>query len=120
VREPVAALPPKRVYDVDYLGETQDGRNCYHFDVSNILLHTTRGLGTGRGANRVWLSFLEGPRNDPRDFGSGRVACVDARYIEPDFKSPGDGVIKLRETDFLPTGDPGITCVTPNRMEAAP
>jgi hypothetical protein len=29
-------------------------------------------------------------------------------------------VIKLRETDFLPTGDPGITCVTPNRMEAAP
>jgi hypothetical protein len=120
VREPVSALPPKRVYDVGYLGETQDGRNCYDFDVSNILLHTTRGLGNGRGANRVWLSFLEGPRNDPRDFGTGRVACVDVRYIEPDFKSPGDGVISLKESDFYPTGDPGITCVTPNRMEAAP
>lgn len=116
VREPVTALPPKRVYDVTYLGETQDGRNCYDFDVSNILLHTSRGLGAQRGSNRVWMSFLEGPRNDPRDFGTGRVACVDVRYIEPDFKSPADGRMVVRESDFYPVDDPGITCVTPEIM----
>ncbi len=119
VREPVSALPPKRVYDVTYQGETQDGRNCYSFDVSNILLHTSRGLGAKRGSNRVWMSFLEGPRNDPRNFGTGRVACVDVRYIEPDFKSPADGVITVKESDFYPVGDTGITCVTPGRTEEA-
>jgi len=116
-REPVAALPPKRIYDVKYEGEQQDGTNCYKFDVSNILLHTTRGIGTGRGLNKIWLSFMEGPRNDPRDFGEGKVACVEARYIEPDFKSPGDGIINLRKTDFFAPSDPSIECVKPGRVE---
>lgn len=113
-REPVAALPPQVKYTITYRGEGQDGRNCYDYHLENIKLHTTRASKVEeRGINRIWLTFMEGPRNDPRDFGAGRVACVEARYVEPDLKQPADGLIELLETDFFGPSDPAIECVGP-------
>ncbi|MFO0727998.1 MAG: VWA domain-containing protein [Myxococcota bacterium] len=120
-REPVDALPPKIMYDLKYDGETQEGKNCYTFTVSNIKLQTTRAINTAnRGLNTVWLTFQEGPRNDPRDFGTARVACVHARYVEPDFKSPADGELEVTEADFFAPNDPAIQCVEPGAKKAAP
>jgi hypothetical protein len=135
-REPAAALPPQVQYEITYDGETQDGRNCYTFDTKNIKLHTTRSIGPDRrGINRVWLTFLEGPRNDPRDFGSGRVACVEARYVEPDLKIPANGLFTLPSEEecaerlalnlprggcfFAPT-DPALECLGPEPLEPIP
>jgi hypothetical protein len=115
-RENVANPPPEVKYEVKFQGETQEGKSCYGFDVTNLKLHTTKGITVDkRGYNTVWFSFLEGPRNDPRDFGSMRVACVRARYIEPDVKLPADGAITLTEADFFAPNDPALTCVGPDR-----
>ncbi len=62
------------------------------------------------------MTFQEGPRNDPRDFGTARVACVHARYVEPDFKAPAEGQIELIESDFFAPNDPAIKCVEPGRV----
>ena len=116
-REPVDALPPKIVYDLKYDGETQEGKNCYTYNITNIKLQTTRAISsTARGLNTIWVTFQEGPRNDPRDFGTARVACVHARYVEPDFKAPAEGQIELIESDFFAPNDPAIKCVEPGRV----
>lgn len=120
-REPTTALPTQIQYEVTYLGEGQDGRNCYTFDIQNIKLHTTRSQSAQtRGLNRIWVTFMQGPRNDPRDFGEARVACVDARYVQPDFKQPANGVFELLETDFYDPSDTSIECVGPEPREETP
>jgi hypothetical protein len=117
-REPASALPPKVEYTITYEGEQLDGTNCYTFDVKNVKLHTTRASNAERrGKNRIWLDFLEGPRNDPRDFGKAHHACVDVRYVAPDLKDPPDGRIELTAKDFFEPTDPAIECVTPDRDE---
>lgn len=128
-REPATALPPQVKYDIVYGGETQDGRNCYTFDSANLKLHTTRAVtAVDRGVNTIWLTFMEGPRNDPRDYGSARVACVRARYVEPDLKQPATGVLDMtseaecleweqqglpRPGCFFEPTDPALECLRP-------
>lgn len=115
-KEPAEALPPRYEYKVTYLGVSPEGRSCYDFEVDNIRLVTTQGLTPQlRGRNRIWLHFLEGPPDNPRDFGSGRVACVDTQYIAPYLKAPARGRIVLTEDDFYAPNDAAIECVPSNR-----
>ena len=118
-KEPAFALPPKYEYAVAHLSEEADGRNCYEFRVDNLRLQTTRGATPdARGLNTVWIYFLEGPPNDPRDFGTMRVACVHAKYIAPDLKIPADGLFELHEDDFFdPMSESPKPCVGPDEPE---
>jgi hypothetical protein len=113
-KEPVEQLPPKYKTEIEVLPAAPDGRSCYRYRIDNIDLVTTRAAHPrDRGRNRLKIHFLEGPPDDPRDFGTARVACVDAIYIAPDLKLPADGFIEIRESDFYPLTDPGIECVPP-------
>lgn len=118
-REPTDAMPPVYTYEISFLEEEADGRNCYEFKVQNVKLQTTRAVRADtRGKNTIWVWFLEGPPNDPRDFGSLRLACVTATYIEPDFKLPAQGVVRLKESDFFdPQLDAPKPCVDPSAPE---
>jgi hypothetical protein len=114
LREPAANPPPRYRYDVRDAGEQPDGSRCYEFRVDNVQLQTTRAATADRrGLNRIWLYFLEGPPNDPRDFGNLHRACVDARYIAPDLKVPAIGRVELDAGDFADPLDPdaALRCV---------
>lgn len=115
-KEPAEALPPRYEYKVTYKGVSPEGRNCYDFEVQNIRLVTTLGLTPQlKGRNRIWLHFLEGPPDNPRDFGSGRVACVDTQFVAPYLKAPARGRLVLTESDFYAPNDAAIECVPSNR-----
>jgi len=102
VREPAGSPLPHYRYDIGDEGEQPDGRSCYSFRVDNITLLTSSAATAERkGKNRIWLQFLEGPPNDPRDRGTMRRACVEARYIEPFLKRPAGGVVRLEDRDFV-------------------
>jgi hypothetical protein len=91
------------IYDVKEQPERPDKRKCYDFTVRRIRLMTTELKNTAgsRGYNDIMLYFGEGPADDPRDYGKFKAACVRAQYVEPDYKDPADGKVKLEETDFL-------------------
>lgn len=116
VREPSTQPPPRYRYQIKEAEEQADGSLCYSFRIDRITLMTTRGKTAGeRGKNRIWLYFIEGPPNDPRDFGFMRSACVDARFVEPFLKRPAGGVVQLDDADFIDPleleGDESIHCV---------
>ncbi|MBI2376227.1 MAG: VWA domain-containing protein [Deltaproteobacteria bacterium] len=111
-RELIHALPPKYAYAIEARPETPEGQICYDFSVADIELETTRAIDpTKRGINKIWLWFIEGPPDDPRDFGSARVACVEARYVCPDLKTPASGKIDVDERDFHDPSEVGYSCV---------
>ncbi|MBI4822057.1 MAG: VWA domain-containing protein [Deltaproteobacteria bacterium] len=111
-RELAHALPPRYEYTVTGKGETPEGQTCYDFEVTDMELETTRAIDpTKRGLNRTWLWFVEGPPDDPRDYGSARVACVESRYVCPDLKVPASGSIELVEGDFHDPTEVGFACV---------
>lgn len=119
-KEPPQAQPPRYAYQIDFLGETPEGRSCYRYTIDGVRLITTRGaVPATRGLNRIELGFLEGPPDDPRDFGALRVACVEARFVAPDLKDPPNGRVELVEADFFAPGDPSITCAGPLRPPPA-
>jgi hypothetical protein len=113
-KEPTDSPPPKYRYRVTWLGETPEGRNCYDFSVDDVRLATTRAVSPeNRGTNLVRIHFLEGPPDDPRDFGAIRVACARARFIAPDLKVPASGRMILTEQDFFDPSDPELRCAEP-------
>lgn len=86
-----------------------DGRQCYAFQVDNILLEPTladtRDGGTGRGAgfNELTLTLSLVPADDPNGRPLIRTfRYVDARYPVGGVKSPPDGVIEVKPEDFVP------------------
>ncbi len=102
IREPFGNPLPHYRYEIQDDGEQPDGRSCYSFRVENITLLTTdAATAERRGKNKIWLNFLDGPPNDPRDHGSMRRACVEARYVAPFLKRPAGGVVKLLDSDFV-------------------
>jgi hypothetical protein len=111
-QEPPRDQPVRYWYQVQSLGETADGRTCYDYDVRDVQLTTTRGVSeAARGANRIDLFFVEGPPDDPRDYGTLRTACVHATYTSENLKIPADGEVHLCEAQFKSGGDPSLTCV---------
>lgn len=111
-KEPPQDQPARYWYQVLSLGETPDGRSCYDYDIRDIQLTVTRGPDDDtRGMNRVMVYFVEGPPDDPRDFGSMRTACVHGRYTSQFLKTPADGKVALCEAQFKAAGDPSLTCV---------
>ncbi|WP_157370645.1 vWA domain-containing protein [Vulgatibacter incomptus] len=102
LREPSGSPLPHYRYDIREEKENPDGSVCYSFRVENVTLVTTKAAtAERRGKNRIRLHFLDGPPNDPRDFGTMRTACVEARYVEPFLKKPAGGVVKLTDADFV-------------------
>lgn len=81
----------------------QDGGRCYDFRVKNVQLGTPLarpGEEHSYGRNEILLYLGEAPFNDPKAFGSYKVACVRARYVPPDFKDPLGGEVELKPEDF--------------------
>jgi VWA domain-containing protein/thrombospondin type 3 repeat protein len=77
-------------YDVENIGLQKNGTSCYKFKVENITMSATSytRTATAIGLNRVLIYIDEAPFDDPKDFGSFRVACVKQTFIPPDFRDP--------------------------------
>jgi hypothetical protein len=101
---------------------TQEGQECYGFDIRYMTLVTTldrNGPGT-RGLNDILLWFDQSSKDDPLDTGKFRVACVRAQYIAPDYKVPLSGEMDLLDEDFVDPQDldlsfSGGSCVSASR-----
>jgi hypothetical protein len=86
-----------------------EGRQCYAFQVDNVLLEPTlsdtRDGGTGRGAgyNDLTLTLTLVPADDPHGRPIVRAyRFVDVRYPIGGIKSPPDGVIEVKPEEFVP------------------
>ena len=91
-------------YRTEELGLNDRGQRCYAFVVKNVQLGTTLARPSERdsfGRNDILVYMAEAPFDDPNDFGRYTVACVQARYVAPDFKDPPDGLATLTPDDFL-------------------
>lgn len=110
--------PAKQRFTITPEPESADGRSCYDFEITGIRLMTTRALGADkRGKNHIEVVFMEGPRDDPADFGTVRSACLTPRWVAPDLKQPANGVIELADDDFGDPTDPMRRCVDPTQPE---
>ncbi len=71
---------------------------CYHFDVENIQLVTSRGgeASPEPGWNTVFLYMGEAPFDNPEGYGNFKVACVKARYNDQNgAKLPPTGKLEV-------------------------
>lgn len=110
-------------YKTDELGTNDEGGRCYSFDVKNVQLGTPLARpmqDRSFGRNDLLVYMAQAPREDPDDFGSYKVACVQARYIAPDFKDPAEGIIELTPEMFVDSADldPNTDCVGLSNPEA--
>lgn len=83
-------------YEVVQTGLTEDGRSCYDFKIENVTLAET----VDGGKNRVLIYVDQAPFDDPTDFGTFRVACVEQLYIAPDFRDPPYPVVEIGPDAF--------------------
>ncbi len=86
------------------------GRNCYDFKVDNITLAET----AAGGRNRIYIYVDQAPFDDPADFGTFRIACVEQVFLFPDFRDPPLPEVAIPpEAFYLPTEfDPDLHCTT--------
>ncbi len=84
------------------------GRACYSFRVENITLAET----VDGSPNRIFLYAGQAPFDDPTDRGVFRIACVEQRYIFPDFRDPPFPEVALPPSAFVDpaTFDPDTDC----------
>ncbi len=90
-------------YRTDEAGMNDEGGKCYDFRVKNVKLGTPLarpGEDDSYGRNDIFVYVAEAPFDDPADYGAYKVACVNARYVAPDFKDPPSGVVELKPEDF--------------------
>ncbi|MEQ9498961.1 MAG: VWA domain-containing protein [Deltaproteobacteria bacterium] len=90
-------------YRTDELGTNDEGGQCYSFRVRNVQLETPLARTGERGSfgrNDLFVYMAQAPFDDPNDFGSYKVACINARYVAPDFKDPPTGVVQLTPENF--------------------
>ncbi|HJL39822.1 MAG TPA: VWA domain-containing protein [Myxococcales bacterium LLY-WYZ-16_1] len=90
-------------YETDEVERNERGGRCYDFTVRNIQLETPLarpGEDRSFARNDIFVYTAEAPFDDPNDFGRFKVACVQGRYIAPDFKDPLGGVVQLCPDDF--------------------
>ena len=95
-------------YELQNLGETDDGRICYRSFARGVHLASTgpRFAGGRSGYNDVQFIVAEAPTDNPTGRVEIRVACARAQYIKPSFKDPANGQIVLNEEDFVDLSDP--------------
>lgn len=97
------------------------GRACYEFRIENITLAATAEGGN----NRVFIYVDQAPFDDPSDYGTFRIACVEQIFIYPDFRDPPYPEVELPNEDededgwpdafkFPTEFDPDRDCVTGN------
>lgn len=90
-------------YRTESLGKNDEGESCYAFEVKNVQLGTPLarpGEAGSYGRNDLLVYMAEAPFDDPEDFGAFTIACVNARYVAPDFKDPPSGQVLLTPEDF--------------------
>jgi hypothetical protein len=115
VAPPLGYTPVRYLYDVAPVTSDTDQR-CFSLDIRHIKLITAgKGTNTAPGKNRVLVYIDEAPVGRMLDPGRFRVACVDVRYVDGAFKSPADGVVALKDTDFIPTSTFGRASPQPCR-----
>jgi len=107
-------------YRTSEAGFNERGGRCYDFTVENVQLMTPLARPGDNGSfarNDIYVYMAQAPRDDPSDFGSFRVACVQGRYVAPDFKDPPGGLVQLEPDDFKDPADfdPEVDCVGLNR-----
>lgn len=103
-------------YQTSEAGFDERGGRCYDFTVKNVQLGTPLARPGENGSfarNDIYVYMAQAPRDDPSDFGSFRVACVQGRYVAPDFKDPPGGLVELVPEDFKDPAelDPAVDCV---------
>jgi hypothetical protein len=103
-------------YRTSEAGFDERGGRCYDFIVENVQLMTPLARPGESGSfarNDIYVYMAQAPRDDPSDFGSFRVACVQGRYVAPDFKDPPGGLVQLEPDDFKDPAelDPEVDCV---------
>ena len=105
-------------YEILANGPLSDaGEQCYDFTVSNVQLANTLDLGRGPGYNDIYLAYAMVPADNPNAPTVMRqLRYQDARYPVDGIKSPADGVILFKPSDFhdvcLPT-DPAVWSTVP-------
>ncbi|CAN0593255.1 unnamed protein product, partial [Laminaria digitata] len=90
-------------YRTEALGQNEQAQSCYSFQVKNVQLGTPLarpGEAGSYGRNDILVYMAQAPFDDPDDFGRYTMACIEARYVAPDFKDPPDGRITLTPEDF--------------------
>jgi Bacterial TSP3 repeat len=88
-------------YQVTTAGQTTaDGKQCYSFEVDNVLLVPTLDTGEGTGVNHLIMNALEVGGDTPDAPPIYKVARFTARYPVDGIKDPPDGVIYLAPGDF--------------------
>ncbi len=102
-------------YSVDADPEAQlDGSRCYDYSFQGITLVPTLATNGDKGRNRVYIFAEEEPAGLAGSRGRFHVACVEARYMGPSFKSPENGLIEdLNDRRFveLQEFDPELHCL---------
>ncbi|MFT7623465.1 MAG: hypothetical protein ACI9WU_002648 [Myxococcota bacterium] len=81
-------------YDLKDLGETEDGRRCYAFDVDGLGMAVTPIL-EDLGRNRILLYSLERPVTLITAAPTAQVACIEARYEGEAGKTPLNGHVDV-------------------------
>ncbi len=95
-------------YRTDEIGANDQGGKCYDFRVKNVKLGTPLARpaeADSYGRNDIFVYMAQAPFDDPSDYGSYKVACVNGRYVAPDFKDPPSGVVELVPEDFKDPAD---------------
>ncbi|MBN2498573.1 MAG: VWA domain-containing protein [Deltaproteobacteria bacterium] len=96
-------------YEMRSVDSGDEDIECYDFDIRYVTLVTTldrEGPGT-RGFNDILIWFAQASYDNPLETGLWQVACVEAQYIEPDYKIPFEGEIFLEVGDFKPLEEVG-------------
>ncbi|MEM9115415.1 MAG: VWA domain-containing protein [Myxococcota bacterium] len=91
-------------YRTDEIEPNPQGGRCYEFDVRNVQLGTPAarpGEADSFARNDILVYLAQAPRDDPTDFGTFKVACIQGRYVPPDFKDPLAGEVVLCPEDFI-------------------
>ncbi len=93
-------------YQVTALSDqTADGKQCFSFEVDNVLLVPTLDTGDGAGVNHLVMTLQEVGADTPNDPPIYRVARFKATYPLDGIKDPPDGIVYLAPSDFK---DPSV------------
>ncbi|MBN2360691.1 MAG: VWA domain-containing protein [Deltaproteobacteria bacterium] len=101
-------------YDLKMASETLDQRECFDLGLRHMLLGTTAGYfrfpsdpSTPQhidlpGYNEIQIYEVESPSDDPMGETVVRGMCYRARYVEPDYREPADGLLTpaISDTDL--------------------
>lgn len=88
-------------YQITQLAQDRtDAKQCYSFEVDNVLLVPTLDTGEGAGVNHFVMTALEVGGDNPNDPPIYRTVRFVARYPVNGIKDPPDGVIYLTPEDF--------------------